>query len=165
MRKLSESVWMDLHKHSNGDIERIEDDIEGLNPFELCDYMNEKYKKQPKTISGSNTIKYDTETNQIGIPLLIWGSSDIFYVALVIADGKHIFLSTNFASTDIPIMDLLEKNYDIKAAKNPDNGAIKYVRVNPKSGKKVTNRFFIELIDFILDNTNDGTYVHIYERV
>ena len=85
----------------------------------------------------------------------------------MVVDGyaKNIFLSTNFVSKIIPIMDLLEKNYDITAAKNPDNGAIKYVRVNPKSGKNVTNRFFIELIDFILDNTNDGTYVHIYERV
>ena len=157
---------MDIHKHSNGDIERMEDDIEKLNAFELCDYMNERYKKQPKTISGSNTIKYDTETNQIGIPLFIWGSADIFYVALIV-DGyaKNIFLSTNFVSTNIPIMDLLEKNYDITAAKNPDNGAIKYVEVKPKNNEKVTSSFFINLIDFILDNTNDGDYVHIYERV
>ena len=94
MRKLSESVWMDIHKQSNGDIERIEDDIEGLNPFELCSYINKRYMKQPKTISGSSAIKYDTEINQIGIPLLIWKSADIFYVALVV-DGyaKNIFLS------------------------------------------------------------------------
>lgn len=166
MKKLSESIWSDMEDRGTGDIIKKEDDLERLDVNDFCDYLNAKYKKQPKTISGSNTIEYDTETNQIGIPLFIWGSSDVFYVALIVDRyAKYIYLSTNFASTNIPIMDLLRKNYDITVAKNPFNDAIKYVEVKPKNKEKVTNSFFVDLIDFILDNANDWTYVHIYERV
>ena len=37
MKKLSESVWMEIHKHSNGDVERKEDDtnIRRLKPVDL----------------------------------------------------------------------------------------------------------------------------------
>ena len=165
MKKLSESIWSDMEDRGTGDIIKKEDDLECLDVYEFCDYLNSKYKKQPKTISGSSTIKYESEINQIDIPLFIGKSADIYYIALIIVDGKHVFLSTNFASTNIPIMDLLEKNYDIEVSRNPDNGAIKFVKIKPKNNEKVTNGFFVELIDFILDNTNDGTYVHVYERV
>lgn len=40
---LKESVWMDIHKHSNGDMDRREDDVNNLSPDEFVGYINEHY--------------------------------------------------------------------------------------------------------------------------
>ena len=44
MGKLNESIWMDIHRRSNGDLERKEDSIDLLDIKGMYDYVRNHYK-------------------------------------------------------------------------------------------------------------------------
>lgn len=42
-KEVSESVWMDIHKHSTGDVERMEDNVDNLDFNDFVKYVQDRY--------------------------------------------------------------------------------------------------------------------------
>lgn len=66
---LKESVWMDIHKQSTGDIERKEDNINNLSQDELFDYLKVHYVTTKYEID--NDHKLIDKENGVSVPFAI----------------------------------------------------------------------------------------------
>ena len=147
MRKLSESVWMDIHKHSTGDIDRKENSINILNLEGFCEYLITHYKYLD---GGPNNI--DIHNYGEGPLLVIMFCQDEHGVLRCLYyDGNTIYTQLDVFQT-IGCMDELEQKYNTHVESNGHN--VDNVSISPKDNSEITNTFFLEVLDFILDKVD-----------
>ena len=145
MRKLSESIWSDIQDRSSGETIRKEDDINLLDMEGLYDYLIHHYK-------GTNHFSHISTSasfNTIEVPIVINGG--VYRV--------HFDFNTNEIYVHYATLYMVNKLF-IKVSKNFSLRSNSYEHtevyiISPKDGSKVTNRFFIDVIDFIIDNIPD----------
>ena len=150
MRKLSEiteSIWSDMQDRSAGEEIRKEDDINLLDSDGLYDYINKHYKRIAPFAFITNT------GGMLSVPIIrgtvhncVWYSPESEIKAVSIGDGM-------ISQVD-GLLNLLYDNFSIKEI-NGENNDGKYTTlywVSPKDGSEVTNKFFIDVIDFLLEN-------------
>ena len=148
MRKLSESVWGDIRKKSLGQEDRLEDDYKNLDMKGFCDYICSHYELVPKYDDGTGRVVAKGNDNYINVTLLGYNDSpgtSFFYLKL----NKKIYgyvVKLNRRGAGMPIYKLLDKEYDFSEAEDSWDHIIK-----PKEGK-VDYKFFLDVIDFIIDN-------------
>lgn len=146
---IDESVWTDIHKRSNGIQVRKEDDINFFDEEKLCDYMNKHYN------SISDDFQPFSNSNDFGtIMTSLFKSEDGKYYSIVyrgITSDKPVI--TFPTCKDSNIENLLSEKYNITYISQYQN---KIYYIEPKDGSKITNRIFLEIIDFILDNIEDN---------
>ena len=138
MRKLSESIWSDMQDRSAGDTVRKEDDVNLLDIDGLCDYLNKHYKR---------TTPFAFITNiggMLSVPIIrgtvhncVWYSPESEIKAVSIGDGM-------ISQVD-GLLNLLYDNFSIKEITG-------LYWLSPKDGSEITNKFFIDVIDFLLEN-------------
>ena len=158
-KRTNESVWSDIHNRSTGKQVRVEDDVDLMDKDRLWDYLNDIYE-QTTTIYDIRlyTIPYDC----ILVPISINGlyrSSSVSYLGLegfedpkgmvVTLDGRSIARLTE------EVVGELSKKYNMKLMPETSKRQA-YAKITPKDGSPVTNTFYIEVIDFLLDNIKDG---------
>ena len=167
MKKLSESVWADIHKRSNGSQERKEDDIDVMDMDMFFEYLKGLYKP---TMSTYNVVIYHIPRTMILVPISINGlyrSSSVSYVSLEldeVSDKKIVTLDIRSLHR-LPegCEDKLKEVYKIKyMSDSPKRQA--HIIISPKDSSDVTNKFYIEIIDFMLDNIKDG-YNRLVKKV
>ena len=150
MKKLSriinESVWADIYDRSTGDTVRKEDDVNFLSGKGLCDYI--------KNIYDDSESKYPIRyyNNTLYVPLYscrrqtnrgnFTNEENIFYDF----DGEVIYV-LNYISAKVS--KLLKKNYNLEPYSTG------FYKILPKDGSEINNRFFIGIIDYVLDNIDD----------
>ena len=147
MRKLSESIWSDIQDRSAGDTVRKEDDINLLDSNGLYDYINKHYKRIAPFAFITNI------GGMLSVPIIrgtvhncVWYSPESEIKAVSIGDGM-------ISQVD-GLLNLLYDNFSIKEI-NGENNDGEYTTlywVYPKDGSEVTNKFFIDVIDFLLEN-------------
>ena len=160
---LKESIWADMEERGTGDLEKEEDKIiiqDDATREELYDFLKEIYDELE---SPQFTKKYQMISDQAtdGISATIFESDDhhgSFACTLFgfSKDEKKIYISSGVFEYPY-LKDLADKLYDtFKIEKETyDNGASNYF-IYPLTGDPVTNLFFINVIDFILDNLDPG---------
>ena len=75
MKRLSESIWSDIHKRSNGSEIRKEDDIEHLDRDEMLDYIYSIYDVNEK-INATSALKSEVkDTKAFSLAVFIYGTS------------------------------------------------------------------------------------------
>ena len=167
MRKLSESIWADIHKRSNGSQERKEDDIDVMDMDMFFEYLKGLYKP---TMSTYNVVIYHVPKTMILVPISLNGlyrSSSVSYVSLEldeVSDKKIVTLDIRSLHR-LPegCEDKLKEVYKIKyMSDSPKRQA--HIIISPKDSSDVTNKFYIEIIDFMLDNIKDG-YNRLVKKV
>lgn len=163
MKKLSnitESVWADIHRRSNGTQVRKEDDINGMDPDRFWDYLRLDLYKTTTSMYEIRfyTIPYDS----IMIPISInsmHSSSSVTYVALEgFNDPKGMVVTMDNRSIHrLPddVSETLDKMYSIGYVRETSKRQ-GHIIIKPKDGSPVTNTFFIEVVDFLLDNIKDS---------
>ena len=147
MRKLSESIWSDMQDRSAGDTVRKEDDVNLLDSDGLCDYINKHYKRIAPfafiaNIGGMLSVPIIRGT----VHICVWYSPESKIKTVSIGDGM-------ISQVD-GLLNLLYDNFSIKEI-NGENNDGEYTTlywVYPKDGSEVTNKFFIDVIDFLLEN-------------
>ena len=167
MRKLSESIWADIHKRSNGSQERKEDDIDVMDMDMFFEYLKGLY--QP-TMSTYNVVIYHVPRTMILVPISINGlyrSSSVSYVSLEldeVSDKKIVTLDIRSLHR-LPegCEDKLKEVYKIKYMSDSSKRQA-HIIISPKDSSDVTNKFYIEIIDFMLDNIKDG-YNRLVKKV
>ena len=139
MRKLSESVWGDLRKKSIGQEERIEDSINDMNLGQFCDYLKDTYKCNDR----QSDISINVFDNVLTICICLYVDETGYY-RYIYYDGNGIDTQNDVPST-IGCLKELEEIYTIKPRVRDS------INICPKDGSKITNKFFIEVLDFFLE--------------
>ena len=176
-KEVSESVWSDMQERGTGDVEKKEDEVlDTYNAEELAKYLGQEYYK-PRydfTINYTNGNNYSTVSTSLMVDSRA-GRMNAFYYTIDIDNP-----GTNEAEVKIParmvvydesehrfdkLRDLLLDNFDIHITeRNPKLANDMYYSVTPKNGGRVTNRLYIKLIDFIIDNADKSLDIYIEKR-
>ena len=149
MRKLSkitESIWSDMQDRSSGETVRKEDDVNLLDCDGLYEYLNQHYK---------GIVPYAFITNiggMLSVPIIrgtvhicVWYSPESKIKTVSIGDGM-------ISQVD-GLLNLLYDNFSIKEINGKrDNDEYRLYWLSPKDGSEITNKFFIDVIDFLLEN-------------
>ena len=141
MRKLSEiteSIWSDMQDRSAGETVRKEDDVNLLDSDGLYDYINKHYKRIAPFAFITNI------GGMLSVPIIrgtvhncVWYSPESEIKAVSIGDGM-------ISQVD-GLLNLLYDNFSIKEI-------TRLYWLSPKDGSEITNKFFIDVIDFLLEN-------------
>ena len=147
MKKLSESIWSDIQDRSAGDTVRKEDDIDHLDINELCEYLKNIYK----TDSDNDINIIEIEGNPYLIVSLY--VDEYGYYRYIYYDGDYISTQYDVIET-LKCFSEFERKFSIKFYKN--EFIVDCIKIYPKDKARipVTNKFFIEVLDFILDRIN-----------
>ena len=163
MKKLSEiteSIWSDMQDRSAGDVVRKEDDINLLDETGLLNYMKKVYMPPSPNddlqiigggVNSGTIIASLFKTNE--------GHYNIIYQKMSESNPEITFP----VCPDSGIEDLLKEHYTVISIPRYDN---KIYYIKPKDGSKITNKFFLEIIDFILDaiKDDDNIYQVIFKK-
>ena len=161
---INESVWSDIHKRSNGQKERKEDDVNLLDRDGFVTYLNNRYVTVypfPSfyhfvidfTESYLNCIvvhfmeSKDTKTNKVTYPLILnfnWHN-----------EIKNIEIKAHMK--DLDMFKYLSNDF---VTGFTGSGVI----LKPKDGGKVTYKFFVDLIDKCIDLVDEENFNHIIKR-
>lgn len=173
MKKLSESVWADIHRRSNGEQTRKEDDINLLDIGDFFKYLNETYVTLPNHNEPSGTFLLKIDSLDTLNMLVLSDDVDIYRLKIECfsEDDRYITLPVTENLKKDQLYKRLKENYDISkemdvpARSYSPTGTVwkKVVKINPKNGK-VSNSFFIELIDFILENVGSNLKKEIIKK-
>ena len=138
MRKLSnilsESAWGDMMRRGSGEEIRTEDDVNLMDGQEFLHYIKSHYK-----CKDDFTVTCD--------------SSSVNVISIKLFEDKFEFLQYYFTSKQI----VIDKNsYILEELKNKYHIVYKvdFYQIFPKKEDDVTNRFFIEVLDFVIDTIN-----------
>ena len=144
LSKITESIWSDMQDRSSGDVVRREDDVNLMSGEDFCDYLNDNYicKDGYKTyriyyvskalhitalkkfINVSYNIKYDYKTNMI-------------------------YLNDDIEDFVPELCQKLKNNFKV-VKKRVGDSYTKFI-IFPSDGSECTNRFFVDVIIFIID--------------
>lgn len=142
MRKLSESIWGDIRKRSEGTSERSEDDINTFSIDGLCDYMNGIYE---------STTKQDIYVSKDGWLTVCLYEDETGYYRYLFYNGDQVTTHYDVIQTMCCIGKLYD-NYHTHVYHN-DYG-VKLIDISPIDKTPVTNKFFLEILDFLLDEVD-----------
>lgn len=146
---IGESIWADIHRRSNGEQVRKEDDVDLLDIEDFCDYLKSKY--EVFGIMGGN-IEYENPMTII-VPIMSRKQNSAFCFNLVYRIG-NVILNKAIATENIfsKIYGKLKEEYRI------DTYSDNMIQIFPKEGEE-TNSFFLNVIDFIIDNANKNNLI------
>ena len=154
LSKITESIWSDMQDRSAGDVVRKEDDINLLDETGLVNYMKKVYMPPSPNddlqiigggVNSGTIIASLFKTNE--------GHYNIIYQKMSESNPEITFP----VCPDSGIEDLLKEHYTVISIPRYNN---KIYYIKPKDGSKITNKFFLEIIDFILDAIKDDDNIH-----
>ena len=147
LSKITESIWSDMQDRSMGDAVRKEDDIDHLDINELCEYLKNIYK----TDSDNDINIIEIEGNPYLIVSLY--VDEYGYYRYIYYDGDYINTQLDVIETLKCLLEF-ERKFSIKF--NENDFVVNCIDIYPKDKARipVTNKFFIEVLDFILDRIN-----------
>ena len=146
LSKITESIWSDMQDRSVGKTVRKEDDVNLLDAQGFVEYLRNIYKnvdtefyifKDLNDIITVPIVKPEAETKSTWF---------INYDC----NKEEVFIWNHFLNKENKLFDKLNDDYKLSFIRNH---FIEYVLVEPKTGKS-SNKFFIEIIDYILENAS-----------
>ena len=154
---IGESTWGEMRRRSSGEVIRKEDEVNHLDTTGLVNYMEKVY------------MSPNDDLHIIGDDKLNFGS---IMISLFEIDGKYYNIIYQKISTSNPeitfpvcpdsdIEDLLRELYKVTRLKQYND---KIYKIEPNDGNKITNKFFIEVLDFILKEA-EGKYTILLKKI
>ena len=143
---LKESIWMNIHKRSNNELDRKEEDINLLNDDAFIKYLNSLYDADIKK-------QYDSTSKYQGITITFarskntklfknWPVSLIYYTdfhMLSFSNKRFDGLCPHLYQELIPILNI-----------ETDNEGFKFIV--PDDNKKVDNKFVLYVLETIIEH-------------
>jgi hypothetical protein len=149
MKKLSESVWSDIHKRSNGESVRKEDDINLLKMDDMISYIYTVYDKNPDFNANAHRTEISDEVDACSIPMFVY-DRDLHRMSIrYIKNGSptNIRLITDINSCK-EFFDKLNDKFKLDLPKY--NFGTDHIDIQAKDGT-VSNTLVIDVIDTIID--------------
>ena len=144
---IKESIWSDMQDRSAGDTVRKEDDINHLDINELCEYLKTIYKVDIN--SDINVIEIEGNSYLV---ICLYEDEYGYY--------RYIYYDGDYINTQLDVIETLkclfefERKFSIIHSTNDFDVACIDIYPKDKERVPVTNKFFIEVLDFILDRIN-----------
>ena len=163
MRKLSESIWSDMQDRSTGEIVRKEDDVNLLDRDGFYSYIMEHYKTTTEDVTGPYAIINSENKDYIAIPIIEDETNTLYRDDSGYRTDSVVMWHFNKDDRYITIPgwkpigghNLFVKIRDTFKLQPNENKFNPRFKLFPKDNKKVDNKFFLEVIDFIIDNTKE----------
>ena len=141
---ITESIWSDIQDRSMGKTVRKEDDINLLDIDELCEYLKTIYKT-----NSDNDISVIKIEDNMYLTICLYEDEYGYY--------RYIYYDGDYINTQLDVIETLkcllefERKFSIKF--NENDFVVNCIDIYPKDKARipVTNKFFIEVLDFILD--------------
>ena len=162
-RVVNESVWSDMEDRGTGKIEKIEDQLDNLSPKRFCDYINTHYETKEgsdkaKLVSLQTTIRVDVLTYEYTRKPSHMGVGRMFVTDTLFYDYSEDVIYTGKDESHIMNDLLSKKDYNLSTYEDY------YLAIRPNDGRDICNSFFIEVLDYILENS-DPDYQCLTKKV
>ena len=146
---IKESIWSDIQDRSMGKTVRREDDVDLMSGEDFCDYLNDNYISKSKY-----KILYSEHSKCIHIPILNKFIGVLLNLSYNYEDNKITMNYDEVESLCPELCKKIKKNF--KVDKEYVNiGYTKFI-ISPSDGSECTNRFFVDVINFIIDNADEN---------
>ena len=142
-----ESIWSDMQERGTGDLVKKEDDYVNYDIRRFGDYLDKNYVFTPK-YDGHNYTKMYKGSNIVSIIALGIIEYGTYYIHLMMEDTDNGYLLkiTKYINKASDLFNLLGETYVIKKMQH----SVDY-SIEPKEGT-VNNKFYIEVLEFLLQN-------------
>ena len=172
-KAVRESVWGELRKKSLGQEVREEDNVENLDGDEFREYIENRYE-YIDTNNDPKIYGFKSKQHYVEVPLLKYGFAPykIFiqqnadsgrWLSISPYKGKYVMFPyvvhrrNGQVVMEPEIYKMLREEYDTEEVYDMQGSdrIVRYISIRPKNGSEITNRFFLDVIDFALDNMTD----------
>ena len=145
LSKITESIWSDIQDRSTGDVVRKEDDINLMSIEDFCGYLNDNYISE----DGYRTYRIYYVSKVLSIAVLVDGPAEFYSIKY---DYGHNMIYLNDEIEDF-VPELCQKlKNNFKVVKNRVGASYTKFIIYPSDGSECTNRFFVDVLDFIIKN-------------
>ena len=162
LSKITESIWSDIQDRSSGDTIRKEDDINLMGIEDFCDYLNDNYISE----DGYKTYRIYYVSKVLSIVVLMDNPYN-FYSIKYDYGYNMIYLNNEIEDFVPELCQKLKNNF--KIVKNRVSDSYTKFIIYPSDGSECTNRFFVDVINFIIDNADEKVLLlkkkHINESI
>ena len=162
-KKLSESVWSDMQDRGTGELQKKEDDVNLMSHKRFVEYLKNNYVEIEHRLSGWEIATYGS--GQLATP--IYGYPSISGIrtecAFLFLDCKEKVAYTNKCIIKyVPeLLKKLNEKYDLW---DDDPDYEDYIIINPTdTSKNPDHKYFLDLLNFILDNLDEST-MHVITK-
>lgn len=147
---IKESIWSDIQDRSSGNVVRKEDDINNLDGVELKRYITSHYK----SLNNFAVVTYVIDV--LCVPIIKDDANNCIMYSTSPEYINRICITNSITDKVKGLAKLLCDNFSVKESYGEnESGEYTIYSIFPKDGSEVTNKFFIEVLDFILDNIQD----------
>ncbi len=145
LSKITESIWSDIQDRSSGDTIRKEDDINLMSIEDFCGYLNDNYISE----DGYRTYRIYYVSKVLSIAVLMDGPAEFYSIKY---DYGHnmIYLNDEIEDCVPELCQKLKNNF--KIVKERVSSIYTKFIIYPSDGSECTNRFFVDVLDFIIEN-------------
>ena len=149
---ISESIWADIYDRSTGDSVRKEDDVDLMDQDQLFDYLNAHYKVNYRGFHISKKNEFGEKYLTVPITTGFFMNS-CFTLSLEYKKNRKIVdFSKSFKEEQPEIYKMIEEKYKLIEKRI---GRFTNVVVCPPEGMETTNKFYLEVLDFIIGLKSD----------
>ena len=149
MRKLSESLWSEIQDRSAGITQRKEDDVNLMSGKDFCDYLNDNYIGK-----DGHKIIYDEISNRISMSILK-KHTGLYFSITYNYNSNTITMNDDVESLCPELCKMIKENFKVDK-KYVSNPTFTQLIISPSDGSECTNRFFVDVINFIIDNADEN---------
>ena len=161
LSKITESIWSDMQDRSAGDTIRKEDDVNLISGEDFCDYLNDNYISKE-----GRKIVYDENTKNIFVSILK-KHTGLYFSITYNYNSNTITMNDDVESLCPELCKMIKENF--KVDKEYVNSIYTKFIISPLDGSECTNRFFVDVINFIIDNADENILLlkkkHINESI
>ena len=163
IRSVKESIWSDMQERGTGDAFKSEDDINLFDIDALYDYIMLHYEGKDE-----NDIAYQmTRSIRYSIVICVLDGHrnlhdfvNLYYTLKPDSnEEKQVAILPDVEKKYPDVYQALKQKYDIYYTVEYNNGRQTLLGIAPKDGGEQSNRFFLEVIDFIIGLNNEYTEV------
>ena len=162
LSKITESIWSDMQDRSTGDVVRREDDVNLMSEEDFCDYLNDNYICK----DGYRTYRIYYVSKVLSIAVLVDGPAK-FYSITYDYKTNMIYLNDDIEDFVPELCQKLKNNFKV-VKKIVGDSYTKFI-IYPSDGSECTNRFFVDVLDFIIENGDENMLLikkkHINESI
>ena len=163
LSKITESIWSDIQDRSMGKTVRREDDVNLMSEEDFCDYLNDNYICK----DGYRTYKIYYVSKVLHITVLKKFINVSYYSIKYDYKTNMIYLNDDIEDFVPELCQKLKNNFKV-VKKRVGDSYIKFI-IYPPDGSECTNRFFVDVINFIIENRDENVLLfkkkHINESI
>ena len=151
---LKESIWSNINKRSEGNLERKEDDVNNFNAWEFYDYLGKVYSKRHK--------EFDDET---GDSIMCSVAKNLRCSLCEINDNTYVSVNEDIKNERKDLFKKLCDEFEVTYMDMSKSiwSEESYFDIEPKdAGYPYTAdfKFYMTVLDFLSDNITDKNKLH-----